>query len=56
MSDKDFGCEYKTRLKDYVVSNRGKKEEQILFPSARYRETYCQCLHLENLKEDVIQD
>jgi Rad3-related DNA helicase len=56
MSDKDFGCEYKTKLKDYVLGNKGTKEERILFPSARNRENYSQWLHLENLKEHVIQD
>jgi hypothetical protein len=28
MSDKDFGCEYKTKLKDYVLGNKGTKEER----------------------------
>ncbi|MGA8080936.1 MAG: hypothetical protein WB988_03670, partial [Candidatus Nitrosopolaris sp.] len=29
MSDKDFGCKYKTRSKDYIVSNKGTKQEQV---------------------------
>ena len=41
MSDKDFGCEYKTRLKDCIVSNKGTKQEQVFinrYSNERYQE------------------
>lgn len=59
MSDKDFGCEYKTRLKDYIVSNKGTKQEQVFinrYSNERYQEHYSQWIHLENLRENTIRE
>ena len=56
MSDDDFGCNYKTLLKDYAAINKGTKEERIILAEGRYRNNYFEWSHLNNLKEDVIRD
>jgi ATP-dependent DNA helicase DinG len=56
ISDKDFGCNYKTRLKDYIVSNKGTKEELITLNEEHYRTNYSKWYHIRNLKQDVIKD
>jgi ATP-dependent DNA helicase DinG len=56
MSDDDFGCNYKTSLKDYAAINKGTKDERIILAEGRYRNNYFEWSHLNNLKEDVIRD
>jgi ATP-dependent DNA helicase DinG len=56
MSDDDFGCNYKTLLKDYAATNKGTKDERVILAEGRYRNSYFEWSHLSNLKEDVIRD
>jgi ATP-dependent DNA helicase DinG len=56
MSDDDFGCNYKTLLKDYAVINKGTKDERVTLAEGRYRNNYFEWSHLNNLREDAIRD
>ncbi|MFY9868397.1 MAG: hypothetical protein WAK17_01645, partial [Candidatus Nitrosopolaris sp.] len=57
MGDKDFGCEYKTRLKDYQVIGKGTKQEQVFLSNEeRYQNKYSEWIHLNNLKENAIRE
>jgi len=56
MSDDDFGCNYKTLLKDYTTVNKGTKDERVILAEGRYRNNYFEWSHLNNLKEDTIRD
>jgi len=56
MSDDDFGCNYKTLLKDYTAINKGTKDERVILAEGRYRNNYFEWSHLNNLKEDAIRD
>ena len=53
-SFKDSGCKYRSFLKDYKVSNKGTKNEQVFIDEDSrnyYQKEYSQWLHLRNLKE-----
>jgi Rad3-related DNA helicase len=53
-SFKDSGCKYRTLLKDYKITNKGTKNEQVLIDEDSrnyYQKEYSQWLHLRNLKE-----
>jgi ATP-dependent DNA helicase DinG len=53
-SFKDSGCKYRSFLKDYKISNKGTKDEQVFIDSNNkyyYQKEYSQWLHLRNLKE-----
>src|SRR5919198_5153250 len=53
-SFKDSGCKYRTLLKDYKITNKGTKNEQVLIDEDSknyYQKEYSQWLHLKNLKE-----
>ena len=53
-SFKDSGCKYRSFLKDYKISNKGTKNEQVFIDEDSrnyYQEEYSQWLHLRNLKE-----
>jgi Rad3-related DNA helicase len=53
-SFKDSGCKYRSFLKDYKISNKGTKNEQVFIDedSRNYlQREYSQWLHLRNLKE-----
>src|SRR5919202_5753538 len=53
-SFKDSGCKYRSFLKDYKISNKGTKNEQVFIDSDiknYYQKEYSQWLHLMNLKE-----
>jgi Rad3-related DNA helicase len=56
MSDGDFDCKYKTKLKDYQVIGKGTTEERVLLVEERYQNAYSEWSHLNNLREDVIRD
>ena len=47
------GCKYKTFVKDYQISGKGSKDEQIYidkFAEINYQNEFSQWLHLNNLK------
>jgi ATP-dependent DNA helicase DinG len=51
---KDSGCKYRSFLKDYKISNKGTKDEQVFMDNNNkyyYQKEYSQWLHLRNLKE-----
>ena len=53
-SFKDIGCKYRSFLKDYKVSNKGTKNEQVFIDENSrnyYQKEYSDWLHLKNLKE-----
>ncbi|MGA7897608.1 MAG: ATP-dependent DNA helicase [Nitrososphaeraceae archaeon] len=53
-SFKDNGCKYRSFLKDYKVSNKGTKNEQVFIDEDSrnyYQKEYSEWLHLRNLKE-----
>ena len=53
-SFKDSGCKYRPFLKDYKVSNKGTKDEQVFIDidtKNYYQKEYSQWLHLQNVKE-----
>jgi ATP-dependent DNA helicase DinG len=53
-SFKDSGCKYRSFLKDYKISNKGTKDEQVFMDNNNkyyYQKEYSQWLHLRNLKE-----
>ncbi|MGA7369276.1 MAG: ATP-dependent DNA helicase [Nitrososphaeraceae archaeon] len=55
MTDETFsesGCRYRTFLKDYVVNNKGTRNESVFIPLEtvkRYQKEYSEWLHLKNL-------
>ena len=52
-SFQDHACKYKTFVKDYQISRKGSKEEQIYidkFAETNYQNEFSQWLHLKNLK------
>jgi ATP-dependent DNA helicase DinG len=53
-SFKESGCKYRPFLKDYKISNKGTKNEQVFIDTDSknyYQKEYSQWLHLKNLKE-----
>jgi ATP-dependent DNA helicase DinG len=53
-SFKDSGCKYRSFLKDYKISNKGTKNEEVFIDEDTknyYQKEYSQWLHLRNLKE-----
>ena len=53
-SFKDSGCKYRSFLKDYKISNKGTKNEQVFVDEDSrnyYQKEYSEWLHLRNLKE-----
>ena len=53
-SFKDIGCKYRSFLKDYKISNKGTKNEQVFIDENSrnyYQKEYSDWLHLKNLKE-----
>jgi ATP-dependent DNA helicase DinG len=53
-SFKNSGCKYRSFLKDYKISNKGTKDEQVFIDNDNknyYQKEYSQWLHLRNLKE-----
>ena len=53
-SFKDSRCKYRPFLKDYKVSNKGTKDEQVFIDidtKNYYQKEYSQWLHLQNVKE-----
>ena len=53
-SFKDSGCKYRSFLKDYKISNKGTKNEQVFIDEDSrnyYQKEYSQWLHLRNMKE-----
>ena len=53
-SFKESGCKYRTFLKDYKISNKGTRNEQVFIDSDSknyYQKLYSQWLHIKNLKE-----
>jgi ATP-dependent DNA helicase DinG len=53
-SFKDSGCKYRSFLKDYKISNKGTKNEELFIDEDTknyYQKEYSQWLHLRNLKE-----
>jgi ATP-dependent DNA helicase DinG len=53
-SFKDIGCKYRSFLKDYEISNKGTKNEQVFIDDGSrnyYQKEYSEWLHLKNLKE-----
>ena len=53
-SFKDSGCKYRSFLKDYKISNKGTKNEQVFIDEDSrnyYQKEYSEWLHLRNLKE-----
>jgi ATP-dependent DNA helicase DinG len=53
-SFKDSGCKYRSFLKDYKISNKGTKNEQVFIDTDSknfYEKEYSQWLHVRNLKE-----
>ena len=52
-SFQDHACKYKTFVKDYKVTNKGTKDEQIYINKSdeiNYQKEFSQWLHLKNLK------
>jgi ATP-dependent DNA helicase DinG len=52
-SFQDHACKYKTFVKDYQISGKGTKDEQIYidkFAETNYQNEFSQWLHLNNLK------
>lgn len=56
MSDDEFECGYKTKLKDYHVMDRGTKEERVLLLEGDYRNAYSEWLHLDNISKTKKRD
>ena len=55
-SFKESGCKYRTFLKDYKISNKGTRNEQVFIDSDSknyYQKSYSQWLHIKNLKEKI---
>jgi ATP-dependent DNA helicase DinG len=53
-SFRDGGCKYRSFLKDYKISNKGTKNEQVFIDENSrnyYQKEYSDWLHLKNLKE-----
>jgi ATP-dependent DNA helicase DinG len=53
-SFKDTGCKYRSFLKNYEISNKGTKNEQVFIDDGSrnyYQKEYSEWLHLKNLKE-----
>jgi Rad3-related DNA helicase len=53
-SFKDSGCKYRSFLKDYKLTNKGTKDEQVFIgedSKNSYQKEYSEWLHLRNLKE-----
>lgn len=53
-SFKESGCKYRSFLKDYKISDKGTRNEQVFIDSDSknyYQKAYSQWLHIKNLKE-----
>ncbi len=55
-SFKESGCKYRSFLKDYRISDKGTRNEQVFIDSDSknyYQKSYSQWLHIKNLKEKI---